>query len=184
MMNKLFLAIFTFLVFFTNINAQPKENESSTAVNDIEKDVTITGKVLDEETNEPLEYATIAFFSKKKNKIVTGGITDANGDFSIPVPKGTYDITVEYISFKTLTISNKKLTKDENIGTFALKIDTESLGEVEIIAERTTVEIKLDKRIYNVGKDLTVSGGSVSDVLDNVPSVSVDVEGNVALRGK
>ena len=65
----------------------------------------------------------------------------------------------------------------------SLEIDLETLGEVEIIAERTTVEIKLDKKIYNVGKDLTVSGGTVSDVLDNVPSVSVDAEGNVALRG-
>ena len=59
----------------------------------------------------------------------------------------------------------------------------EALGEVEVIAERTTVELRLDKKIYNVGKDLTVSGGTVSDVLDNVPSVSVDVEGNVSLRG-
>lgn len=182
-MSRLFLVVFTFSIFFTNINAQPKEKESSTFITEIEKDVIITGKVLDEETKEPLEYATVAFFNKKKNKITTGGITDMNGNFSIPVPKGTYDITIEYISFKTQTISNKKITKDENIGTFSLIIDTESLGEVEIIAERTTVEIKLDKRIYNVGKDLTVRGGSVSDVLDNVPSVSVDVEGNVALRG-
>ena len=62
--------------------------------------------------------------------------------------------------------------------------DAESLDVVEIIAERTTVEIKLDKKIYNVGKDLTVRGGTVSDVLDNVPSVAVDVEGNVSLRGQ
>ncbi len=182
-MSKLFLVVFTFSIFFANINAQPKEKEASTLASNIEKDVIITGKVLDEETNAPLEYATIAFFNKKKNKITTGGITDAAGNFSIPVPKGTYDITIEYISFKTHTIANKTITKDENLGTFSLVIDTESLGEVEIIAERTTVEIKLDKRIYNVGKDLTVRGGSVSDVLDNVPSVSVDVEGNVALRG-
>ncbi|WP_147676237.1 outer membrane beta-barrel family protein [Algibacter pacificus] len=148
-----------------------------------QKEVKISGKVIDKETNQPLEYATIAFFNKEKNKIETGGITDLKGHFSIPVPVGLYNITVEYISFKTITIANKKITKSENIGTYALEIDTESLGEVEIIAERTTVEIKLDKKIYNVGKDLTVSGGSVSDVLDNVPSVSVDAEGSVALRG-
>ena len=182
-MNKLFLVVFTFSIFFANTNAQPKEKETSTLNSSIEKDAVITGKVLDKETKEPLEYATIAFFNKKENKIITGGITDAYGNFSIPVPKGTYDITIEYISFKTHTIQNISISKNENIGTFSLAIDTESLGEIEIIAERTTVEIKLDKRIYNVGKDLTVSGGSVSDVLDNVPSVSVDVEGNVALRG-
>ena len=148
-----------------------------------QKEVTISGKVIDKETNEPLEYATIAFFNKKENKIETGGITDLKGNFSIPVPVGLYNITIEYISFKTITIANKQIGKSENIGSYSLELDTESLGEVEIIAERTTVEIKLDKKIYNVGKDLTVSGGSVSDVLDNVPSVSVDAEGGVALRG-
>ncbi|MCL5128443.1 outer membrane beta-barrel family protein [Algibacter sp. L4_22] len=148
-----------------------------------QKEVTISGKVIDKETNQPLEYATIAFFNKKANKMETGGITDLKGNFSIPVPVGFYNITIEYISFKTITIADKQISKSENIGSYSLEIDTESLGEVEIIAERTTVEIKLDKKIYNVGKDLTVSGGSVSDVLDNVPSVSVDAEGSVALRG-
>ncbi|GAA3606537.1 outer membrane beta-barrel family protein [Flavivirga amylovorans] len=162
--------------------AQPKNTKiSSTSL--ILKDVTITGKVLDKETKEPLEYATVSFLNKQKNKIVAGGITDINGVFSIPVPKGVYDISVEYISFVTQTIPNKKIISNTNLGVFYLEIDLESLDEVEIIAERTTVEIKLDKKIYNVGKDLTVSGGTVSDVLDNVPSVSVDGEGNVALRG-
>ncbi|MGC1204543.1 MAG: TonB-dependent receptor [Flavobacteriaceae bacterium] len=148
-----------------------------------QKEVTISGKVIDKETNQPLEYATIAFFNKRQNKIVTGGITDIKGEFSIPVLPGMYDITIEYIAFKTITISDKRLTASENIGSFSLEIDTESLEEVEIIAERTTVEIRLDKKIYNVGKDLTVSGGNVNDVLNNVPSVSVDAEGTVALRG-
>ena len=146
-------------------------------------EVTVTGTVLDKDVNQPLEYATIVFFSKKENKIITGGITDASGNFSITVPSGTYDVSVEYISYKTKSIPNKVLTKDTDLGILGIAIDVESLGEVEVIAERTTVEIKLDKKIYNVGKDLTVRGGTVSDVLDNVPSVSVDVEGNVSLRG-
>ncbi|GAL81291.1 TonB-dependent receptor [Algibacter lectus] len=111
-----------------------------------QKEVTISGKVIDKETNEPLEYATIAFFNKKENKIETGGITDLKGNFSIPVPVGSYNITIEYISFKTITIANKQISKSENIGAYSLELDTESLGEVEIIAERTTVEIKLDKK--------------------------------------
>lgn len=148
-----------------------------------QREVTISGKVIDKETNQPLEYATIAFFNKKENKIQTGGITDLKGQFSIPVPVGLYNITVEYISFKTITIADKNITKSENIGSYSLEIDTESLGEVEIIAERTTVEIKLDKKIYNIGKDLTTAGGSVSDALNNVPSVAVDIEGSISLRG-
>ena len=182
-MNKICIVLLTFILCVANGFSQPKKLKASSNSARIIKEVIITGKVIDKETGEPLEYATIAFYSKKQNKVVTGGITDAKGNFSIPVKTGVYDISVEYIAFKTQRILNRRLTADENIGVFSLEIDTESLAEVEVIAERTTVEIKLDKKIYNVGKDLTVSGGTVSDVLDNVPSVSVDAEGNVALRG-
>ena len=148
-----------------------------------QKEVKVEGTVVEESTNIPLEYATITFKTNPDNKIVTGGITDSKGKFSVDVPAGTYNISVEYISYKTKDYLNKTIAKSINLGTVSLSLDVESLGEVEIIAERTTVEIRLDKKIYNVGKDLTVKGGTVSDVLDNVPSVSVDVEGNVALRG-
>ncbi|TXG39792.1 outer membrane beta-barrel protein [Seonamhaeicola maritimus] len=182
-MNRLIITSFLMIlcVFTTYAQPQPLENSKGNSIGI--KDVTVTGKVIDKETKDPLEYATISFFSKKENKILTGSITDVNGDFSVKVPQGFYDIKIEYISFKTRTIPNKQISKNENIGVFELEIDMESLDEVEIIAERTTVEVRLDKKIYNVGKDLTVRGGNVSDVLDNVPSVSVDAEGNVALRG-
>lgn len=146
-------------------------------------EVSITGIVMDKDVNQPLEYATIAFFSKKENRIVTGGITGEDGKFDIKVPRGTYDISVEYISYGTKTIPNRTLIQNTDLGVLGIAIDAQALGEVSIIAERTSVEIKLDKKIYTVGQDLTVRGGTVSDVLDNIPSVSVDVEGNVALRG-
>lgn len=155
----------------------------STNLAQAQNEVEITGTVIDKDVNAPLEYATIAFFSKKENKIITGGITDSKGNFKINVPTGTYDITIEYISYKTKTIPNRTLSSKTDLGVLGIAIDVESLDTIEVIAERTTVEIKLDKKIYNVGKDLSVRGGTVSDVLDNVPSVSVDVEGNVALRG-
>jgi len=142
----------------------------------------ISGKIIDKETGQPLEYATVILISVKSKK-VTGGLTDADGEFNIEVNRGMYNISVEFISFKTHHIPNRKISEDINFGTIILDVDSESLDEIEIIAEKTTVEIRLDKKIYNVGKDLTVRGATVSDVLDNVPSVSVDVEGNVALRG-
>lgn len=148
-----------------------------------QKEITVKGTVLEQDSNIPLEYATITFKTKPDSKIVTGGITDAKGKFSVAIKPGVYDISVEYISYKSKTYTDKSISKDINLGTVSLQVDMESLDEVTIIAERTTLEIKLDKKIYNVGKDLTVRGGTVSDVLDNVPSVSVDVEGNVALRG-
>ncbi|OBX23986.1 MULTISPECIES: TonB-dependent receptor domain-containing protein [Bizionia] len=170
-MNKLILSFSLIVLAAFNLTAQ-NNNE-----------VTITGKVFEKATNFPLEYATVAFINKTENRIVTGGITTESGAFSIPIPSGTYDVTIEFIGFDKLTIPNQVLTSDKNLGTIGLAENAQALDEVEIIAETTTVEIKLDKKIYNVGKDLTVRGGTVSDVLDNVPSVSVDVEGNVALRG-
>ncbi|AXT59338.1 TonB-dependent receptor [Aquimarina sp. AD10] len=145
--------------------------------------INIKGIILDQDTNTPLEYATLSFFNPRLQKVVTGGITDGNGLFNIEIDAGVYDISIEYISFETKKISKQKLFKNTDLGTITLALDRESLDDVVIIAEKTTVEVRLDKKIYNVGKDLTVSGGTVSDVLDNVPSVSVDVEGNVALRG-
>ena len=172
----------TLLLFFLGLLLFSARAQKPQAISE-KSEVTISGNVIDEETKEPLEYATIVVFSKLKNAIITGGITDSKGDFSIPVEIGAFDIRIEYIGFKTQIIENKRITNDENIGNFSLILDVEALDAVEIIAERTTVEFRLDKKIYNVGKDLTVRGGTVSDVLDNVPSVSVDVEGNVALRG-
>ena len=177
-MNKISLTILFIGLFVTNVIAQQGSSPSSEL-----KDIIVSGIVIDQETKDPLEYATVAFFSKQENKIVTGGITDTRGHFKIPVPAGVYDVSIEYISFKKITLADRRLTDDIDLGTFEMEVDAQALGEVEVIAEKTTVEIRLDKKIYNVGKDLTVSGGTVSDVLDNVPSVSVDVEGNVALRG-
>ncbi|WP_044398096.1 TonB-dependent receptor domain-containing protein [Lacinutrix sp. Hel_I_90] len=162
-----------FLLFFSlNLIAQNTQEE-----------VTISGKILEESSKAPLEYATIIFDNKNDAKVITGGITNRNGEYAIQVQTGNYSVSIEYIGYKTVSLGDKRITKDENYGTIYLEESAEALEGVELIAETTTVEIKLDKKIYNVGKDLTVRGGTVSDVLDNVPSVSVDVEGNVALRG-
>lgn len=170
-MFKTITCVFLFL-FSLTLTAQNPQNE-----------VNISGKILDDSSKVPLEYATIIFTSKNDAKAITGGITDQNGDYNIAVKTGDYSVSIEYIGYKTVTIGDKTITKDANYGTIYLEENAEALEGIELIAETTTVEIKLDKKIYNVGKDLTVRGGTVSDVLDNVPSVSVDVEGNVALRG-
>ncbi|WP_215046317.1 outer membrane beta-barrel family protein [Tenacibaculum dicentrarchi] len=144
--------------------------------------ITLTGKIIESNTKQPLEYATLVF-THMRSKRISGGITDTNGNFSIEVPKGFYAIKVEFIGFKTKNLSNKKLIENTNLGIITLSEDAEKLNEVEIIAEKSTVEIRLDKKIYNVGKDMTVKGGTASDVLDNVPSVNVDAEGAISLRG-
>lgn len=143
----------------------------------------IEGAVIDKETQEPLEYATISLVNERFPERIQGGITDTKGKFNLEVFPGKYDVTVEYIGFDKITLKDKMIQSNVDLGIFQLEIAAEALEGVELVGERTEVEIRLDKRIYNVGKDITVRGGSVADVLDNVPSVSVDVEGNVALRG-
>lgn len=145
--------------------------------------IKITGTVLDQDTNQPLEYATLVLRSIQNPDKLSGGITDASGKFDVETAPGQYDVSVEYISYTTYKLNNQSITSNTDLGTIKLGIDVEQLNAVEVVGERTSVELKLDKKVYNVGQDLTVKGGSVSDVLDNVPSVSVDVEGNVSLRG-
>lgn len=129
-----------------------------------------------------MEYATISF-TNPQGKVVTGGITDIDGNYSIKVPAGIYKVTFEYIGFGTKTLENQDLTNDTTLPTMKLSEDLESLDEVVVRAETTEVEVRLDKKIYNIGKDLTTSGATVGDALSNVPSVTVDVEGAIALRG-
>ncbi len=145
--------------------------------------ITVSGKIIEKTSKLPLEYATVTFKNSNNPKQVFGGITDNKGDFSVEIVAGTYDITLEFISFKPTLLTQKQLNEATNLGTIGLEEDATQLNEVVVRAEKTTVEIKLDKKVYNVGQDMMVKGGTASDVLDNVPSVTVDAEGNVALRG-
>ena len=145
--------------------------------------IKITGTVLDQETDQPLEYATLVLQSVRNPEKVTGGITDASGKFEVETAPGNYNVSVEYISYKSYKLNNQSLRSSTDLGVIRLSLDVAQLAEVEVVGERTTVELRLDKKVYNVGSDLTVKGGSVTDVLSNVPSVSVDVEGNISLRG-
>ncbi len=144
--------------------------------------INITGTVVEVNSEQALEYATIILKPVDKST-VTGGITNAKGKFNVAIKKGTYQVSIEYISFLTKDLGLKTFDKNTDLGTIYLEEDAESLDEIEIIAEKSTVEIRLDKKIYNVGKDMTVKGGTASDVLDNVPSVTVDVDGTISLRG-
>lgn len=144
---------------------------------------TIEGRVIDKETKQALEYATITFTNKRNSSLLQGGITDNNGVFKVDVFPGMYDVSFDFIGFESFKKESIMIKGSMDLGEIGMVISVDRLEGVELMAERTEVEIRLDKRIYNVGKDITVRGGSVADVLDNVPSVSVDVEGNVSLRG-
>ncbi|MEN8703179.1 MAG: outer membrane beta-barrel protein, partial [Polaribacter sp.] len=147
-----------------------------------ENEIRITGKVIEGSSNMALEYATIVLRNTKTN-VISGGITDIDGKFSITAPKATYEISVKFISFNSKTFPPKTITSDLNLGIIKLSENSKALDEVVIVAEKTTVDIRLDKKVFNIGKDLSIRGGNASDVLGNVPSIQVDVEGTVSLRG-
>lgn len=145
--------------------------------------VTIKGKVLDKGTQQPLEFATVIFVKPNTETLITGASANEKGLFTVQLNPGEYDIKIEFVGFKSMYIKAKQIIKSENLGTLFLTEDSSQLDEVEIRAEKSTTEYKLDKRIFNVGKDLVAKGGNVTDILNNVPSVNVDLEGAVSLRG-
>ena len=147
-MDRLFLAFIFLFLYTAKLSAIPKADDIETKSN--LKKVTVSGKVIDTETTQPLEYATISFLDAKDNKLVDGTITDMNGLFEIKIPSGIYNVKIEYISYKPLLLNEKSIDNDLNLGTIALDLDVEALDAVEVIAEKTTVEIRLDKKIYNV----------------------------------
>lgn len=143
----------------------------------------VSGNVVEQATQYPLEYATITLQNTQNSKEILGGITNDKGHFSVEAPRGIYVLKIQFFSFKTYEISHFVLHENKNLGTIRLQDEVAQLDAVEVVGAKTTVEMRLDKKIYNVGDDMIVKGGSVTDVLDNVPSVNVDTEGNISLRG-
>ena len=175
-MKRKILLILSLLIGLSSLAQRPQNSQKPAKI-------TLSGKVIDQETQQPLEYATITLKNARFPDRLQGGITNEEGVFNFEIFPGRYNVTTEYISFEKDIKEGVILRESKDLGTIALGMEVNSLNEVELVAERTEVEIRLDKRVYNVGKDITVRGGSVSDVMDNIPSVSVDVEGNISLRG-
>ncbi|HEY9220778.1 MAG TPA: outer membrane beta-barrel family protein [Lutibacter sp.] len=145
---------------------------------------TITGKIIDAVSKKPLEDATIIFKSIDSNHIKFGGITNQKGNFSIDVEKETYNVSVEFISYETKNLGISAITRDLNVGIIEMELDMEMLNEVEIIGEKKAVEFKPNKIVFNVEKDISTAGSTATDILNNIPSVSVDPDGEITLRGQ
>ncbi|UBZ13679.1 TonB-dependent receptor [Flagellimonas marinaquae] len=171
-MQRIFIPLL--LILLTTFQGLAQQNQ---------KPITISGKVTDSESGQPLEYATFVLQKTDSPDQVTGGITDLDGNFEIETAPGTYNIRVEFISYKTYSKQGQTFNSDTNLGSITLSPDVAQLAEVEVVGEKTTVEVRLDKKIYNIGKDLTTSGATISDALSNVPSVNVDIDGAISLRG-
>ena len=146
----------------------------------------IRGQVQDGDTGLPLEFANISVLMPESETLASGGVTDLDGSFEIPVAPGTYTVRINYLSYQETVISD--VTVDEtnpvtSLGTIAMATNAQLMEEIEVVSQRSQVEIGLDKKVYNVAQGLARTGGSASDILENIPSVTVDMDGNVALRG-
>jgi outer membrane receptor protein involved in Fe transport len=178
MRRVLFIAI---LMLYSFINYAGEVSENSSV-----KLGAVSGLIIDNNTSEALPYVNIVI-RDANNQILTGGITDDNGKFSIKrIAKGKNVIEIQYIGYKPF-IKELDFTAENStykLGTIRLEEDTEVLNEVVVRAELSTVTQKIDRKVINVGKDLTAAGATASEVLNNVQSVSVDSQtGTVSLRG-
>ena len=187
------LMILTLLVFSLLLGAYAEVPPAATGagarpgMNPAVRNGKITGKIIDKETKEPMEYANVSVFRKQDSKLVTGSITSAGGTFSIPdLPYGAYYVEASFIGFDKATVNDIKLIPNAaavDLGTIGLEASREQIGTVDVVAERNRVEYKIDKKVVNVANDINATGGTAVTVLENTPSVDVDIDGNVSLRG-
>ena len=155
-------------------------------VDPTEKPGNIYGSVTDKVLNEPLPYVTVVV-KDLNGEIITGAVTDDAGKFEIhKIPEGKSQVIIQYIGYKVFTteINITKGNEDIYLGNILLEEDIASLDEVNIVAERSTIEQRLDKKVINVAKDLSTAGPTASDIMNNLPTVSIDQQtGELSMRG-
>lgn len=162
-------------------------NAGTTEANNLSKNGTVKGNIIDASNGAVVEYATIALYNKKLDKITAGGISDENGNFNITdIPMGDYQMKVEFIGYEPFIIEDLKINREKSDYVYNnIKLTSKAtvLNEVNVTAERAVIVNKIDRKVVSVDKDLVSAGGSAVDVLENVPSIDVDTEGNISLRG-
>lgn len=147
-----------------------------------------SGKVIDSKTNQPVDFATVALVKKSDSKTIKVAQTDLQGNFKIEnIPFDTYTIKVSFVGYEPFSKENITLTANNpsfNAGTIKLNVSASNvLQEVVVQSERSTIQLGLDRKVFSVKESLVSEGGTATDLLANVPSVSVDIDGNVSLRG-
>jgi outer membrane receptor protein involved in Fe transport len=172
---KPFISLFFLIFIFADINAQ----QSNKSINSF----TISAKIFDNTSKQPIEYATISLTSDSSKKIINGGITNKKGIVELQnLPKGNYILVVQFIGYDDYS---QKLQLDANllIPEILLKKKTVELDNVTVKSTRQIIENRLDKMVYNLDKDITSQGGIATDALKKIPGVTVDIDGNVELLG-
>lgn len=170
-MNNIKLSLLSLFVFLTlSVSAQK---------------LLVTGKVMEQESNKPLSFSTIRIFDLEE-KLLNGNLSNELGEFSIEIPSLEFYLEVDYIGYQTIKTEVYRVAKDAkrfSVGELKMNLGSNSLDEVTVTAEKSQMEFTLDKRVFNVGKDLSSLGGNAADILVNIPSVTVDPDGAIKLRG-
>ncbi|MDP4684240.1 MAG: TonB-dependent receptor, partial [Crocinitomicaceae bacterium] len=153
-----------------------------------QKDGILTGRIVDKFSDKPMEYVSFRLFSVKDSSVVAGIFTDPDGRFNLEqLAYGNFYGKLTFSGYETITINDIKISasiKSVNLGTYKMVIDkTIDFDEVKVVGQLDVLKAGIDKKIYNVGEDLSVKGGTANDVLNNIPSVEVDQDGRIMLRG-
>jgi 5-hydroxyisourate hydrolase-like protein (transthyretin family) len=176
-MNKLLLVILL-LTSYDSLGQKPTKQD----------DGLITGKIIDENTSKPLEYVSFRLFKQNESKVIAGIFTDNTGKINLEnVPLGNFYAVCSFSGYETDTIQDISITanlKVFNLGTIKLTMNTNNLKEFEVVGNLDVLKAGIDKKIYNVGEDLSVKGGTANDILTRLPSVELDQEGKISLRGE
>lgn len=149
-----------------------------------DKTYTVNGSVVDSATSEPIPFATVVAISRYSGSTIAGTTTEDDGGFVLKTDSADFILNVRFMGYKTLEVTLPEWTDGTaNLGEIAIVSEVQDIDAVKVTAEKSTMEFKLDKRIYHVGKDISSTGMGALEVLNNVPSVNVDIEGQVSLRG-
>lgn len=180
-MMKAHLQRILYLLFILSPVSLPAQNQTSTASGKV------SGTLLESGTSKPLGFANVVLLSAPDSSVVTGATTDMDGLFILErIPDGRYILRASMVGYPTKYVAGISITAEKPtaaLGNIILSASATQLNEVEVVAQRQLVEYELDKKVVNVSQDLAAQSGSVAEVMQNLPSVDVDIDGNVSMRG-
>ena len=161
------------IIFLLSFSISGQESKVTNAV---------SGQVKDADTHLPLQFVTVTLQDINTRELI-GDVTDKNGKFELSVPNGRYYCIIESLSFQPFIIHVLSIDQDIEMGLIELEQNTENLEEIELIAKTNLIDHQLTKKVYNASQDIANIGGNAVTVLENTPSVKIDNQGNITIRG-
>ena len=189
-MNATFKSITYIILIFSTVLLSQRGGRGGFNPANMPKIGVLQGIVVDSASTNPIPYASVSIINMRSNEVVTGGITNETGSFYInEIPMGMYNVIVEFIGYEKINVGPIKFFPgdgggvEQNLGTIAMELSAVQMEEVDVYGEIPNMIYTVDKRIFDAKKDMTLVGGTGSDALKKIPSVDVDIDGNVTLRG-